>query len=199
METWLRDGAVCIQGVTSGIVHFSVCVPHEGIQTAFMAWHSRRPISASVHCCFSVISHENQFNWCLLSDLGCRLSLFTWGSALRLRTGFVHLYLCRTFCIFLTRSVAQFLHNLPCIFSEFAQILSILPDFVKCSFGSIHINSEASAATGKGASAVQNFAHLFNDLSLMRLIWEEHFRKRFAFRRSIPEGSAFGRSLFGRS
>ena len=96
-----------------------------------MAWHSRRPFSATVHCCFSIISHENRFNWCLLSDLRCRLSLFTWGSALRLRTDFVHLYLCRTFCIFLTRSFAQFLHNLTCIFSEFAQILSILPNFVK--------------------------------------------------------------------
>ena len=29
----------------------------------------------------------------------------------------------------------------------------------------------------------------------MRLIWEEHFTKWFAFRRSIPEGSAFGRSF----
>ena len=105
--------------------------PTRAFRTAFMAWHSRRPISATVHCCFSVISHENRSNWCLLSDLRCRLSLFTWGSALRLWTDFVHLYLCRTFCIFLTRSFAQFLHNLTCIFAEFAQILSILPNFVK--------------------------------------------------------------------
>ena len=74
--------------------------PVRVFRTAFMAWHSRRPLSATVHYCFSIISHENRFNWCLLSDLRCRLSLFTWGSALRLRTGFVHLYLCRTFCVF---------------------------------------------------------------------------------------------------
>lgn len=32
METWLRDGAVCISTVASGIVHFSMRVPHEGKQ-----------------------------------------------------------------------------------------------------------------------------------------------------------------------
>ena len=109
---------------------FQCMRPKRAFRTAFMAWHSRRPISASVHCCFSVISHGNQFHWCLLSNLRCRLSLFTRGSVLRLWTDLVHLYLCRTFCIFLTRSFAQFLHNLTCIFAEFAQILSILPIFV---------------------------------------------------------------------
>ena len=81
METWLRDGAVCIQGVTSGIVHFSVCVPCEGIQNCVHGMAFTAPVFGHRALCFSVISHEIPFKWCLLSDLGCRLSLFTSGSA----------------------------------------------------------------------------------------------------------------------
>ena len=76
METWLRDGAVCIQGVTSGIVHFSVCVPCEGIQNCVHGMAFTAPVFGHRALCFSVISHEIPFKWCLLSDLdaGCHYS-----------------------------------------------------------------------------------------------------------------------------
>ena len=75
--------------------------------------------------------------------------------------------------------------------------MSILPNFVKCSFGSIRINSEASAATGKGASDLQNFAHFDNDLLLMRLVWEELSRNGLLFGGAFPRGVLLGGASLG--
>ena len=158
METWLRDGAVCIQGITSGIVHFSARVPCEGTQNCVHGMAFTAPVFGHRALCFSVISHEIPFKWCLLSDLdaGCHYSP---GVALQIVDRPCPSLPLPNISRFLAQSFAQFLHDLLCIFSEFTQILSILPNFVKCSFGSIRIHPEASAAVGKGASDTQNFAH----------------------------------------